>query len=88
MGIIATARADFTAAFAAFKATSPTRVQRRRYVAALVTAGQEWLAKHDAQDNAAAQVFADSKPAQFSTFVDALPEPALDAVDPLADAVP
>jgi hypothetical protein len=84
MGILATARADF----AAFKATSPTRAQKRRYVAALVTAGQEWLAKHDAQENAAAADFAASKAAQFNAFVDALPEPALDAVDPLADAVP
>jgi hypothetical protein len=88
MGLIATARNDFTAAFAAFKATTPTRAQRRRYVAALVTAGQEWLARFDAQENAAAADFAASKPGQFSTFVDALPEPALDAVDPLADAVP
>jgi hypothetical protein len=87
MGIIATARADFASAFAAFKATTPTRAQRRRYVAALVTAGQEWLARFDAQENAAAQDFAASKPGQFSTFVDALPEPALYAVDPLADAV-
>ena len=87
MGIIATARNDFTSAFAAFKLTTPTRTQRRRYVAALVTAGQEWLARFDAQDNASAADFAASKAAQFNAFVDALPEPALDAVDPLADAV-
>jgi hypothetical protein len=85
MGILATARADFTAAFAAFKATTPTRAQKRRYVAALVTAGQEWLAKHDAQENAAAQDFAASKPGQFDAFVGALPEPVLDPVDPALD---
>jgi hypothetical protein len=87
MGIIATARNDFTAAFAAFKLTTPTRAQKRRYVAALVTAGQEWLAKHDAQENAAAADFAASKPGQFDAFVGSLPEPVLYAVDPLADAV-
>ena len=83
MGIIATARNDAAAAFAAFRAaTTPNRAQRRKYVAALVTWGQEWLAKFDADDNGAAQAFADSKPGQFKTFVDALPDPALDPVDP------
>lgn len=83
MGIIATARNDAAAAFAAFKlATTPTRTQKRKYVAALVTWGQDWLAQHDAQENAAPVAFAESKPAQYATFVDALPEPSPAAVDP------
>lgn len=83
MGIIATARADAAAAFAAFKAaTTPTRAQKRKYVAALVTWGQEWLARFDAQEAAAPVDFAASKPAQYSTFLDALPEVTPDPVDP------
>jgi len=83
MGIIATARNDAAAAFASFKlATTPTRTQKRKYVAALVTWGQEWLARFDEQENAAPADFAASKPAQFNTFVDALPEPSPAAVDP------
>lgn len=83
MGIIATARNDFAAVFSAFKAaTTPNRNQKRRYVAALVSAGQEWLSKHDAQDNAAQVDFAASRPAQYQTFVDALQEPTIDPVDP------
>lgn len=88
MGIIKTARNDFSAALAAFKASTTTnRAQRRKYVAALVTAGQEWLARFDAQDNAAASDFAASKPGQFNAFLDALPEPVLDAA-PATDPVP
>lgn len=83
MGIIATARTDFDAVRAAFvTATTPNRAQRRKYVAALVDAGNEWLAKFDAQDNAAPSDFAATKAAQFKTFTDALPEPALAPVDP------
>lgn len=83
MGIIATARNDAAAAFAAFKlATTPNRTQKRRYVAALVTWGQEWLARFDEQENAAPADFAASKQAQFTTFVAALPDPTLDPVDP------
>lgn len=83
MGIIKTARDDFAADVAAFKAAStPTRAQLRKYVAALVDAGNEWLAKRDAQDVAAPSAFASSKQAQFNTFVDELPDVALDAVDP------
>lgn len=83
MGIIKTASDDFDADVAAFKlSATPTRAQLRKYVAALVTRGQTWLSKRDADDNGAAQAFADSKPAQFSTFVDALPDPTLDPVDP------
>ena len=82
MGIRKTASDDFTAAFAAFKATSPTRTQRRTYVAAIVNAGHEWLAKFDAQDNAAPADFAASKASQYQTFTDALTDPALNPVDP------
>ncbi len=88
MGIIKQAADDFDAALAAFKAaTSPTRAQRRKYVAALVTRGQEWLARFDAQDNAAPADFAASKAGQYKSFVDALPEPTLDAA-PATDPVP
>lgn len=76
-------RQQFLTALDAIKLAATTRAVRRRQVAALVTAGQEWLAAHDAQDNTAAQAFANSKPAQFSTFVDALPEVVVDAADPL-----
>lgn len=83
MGIIKTAADDFDAALAAFKAaTSPTRAQRRKYVAALVTRGQEWLARFDAQANAAPADFAASKAGQFRAFTDALPDVALDPLDP------
>ena len=83
MGIIATARADATAAFAAFKlATTPNRAQRRKYDAALVTWGQEWLAKFDEQENAAPTDFAASKQGQFNAFLNALPEVTPDPVDP------
>ena len=83
MGIIATARNDAAAAFAAFKlASTPTRAQKRRYVAALVTWGQEWLARFDAQENAAPVDFAASKAAQYNTFLDALPEVVPDPVNP------
>lgn len=70
----------------ALKAATANRAALRRQVAALVTAGQEWLAKHDAQEAAAPADFAASKPAQFATFVDALPDvtvPAADPVDPV-----
>lgn len=83
MGIIATAHADAAASFAAFKlATTPNRAQKRRYVAALVNWGNEWLAKFDAQDARSASDFAATKPAAFNTFTDALPESVLDVVDP------
>lgn len=85
MGIIKTARDDFSAALAAFRAaTSPNRNQRRKYVAALVDAGNEWLAKHDAQEGAAPAAFAATRQGQYNTFVDGLPDIALDAVDPQA----
>ena len=88
MGIIKQAADDFDAALTAFKAaTTPNRAQRRKYVAALGTRGQEWLARFDAQDNAAPGDFAASKQAQYRTFVDALPEPVLDAA-PATDPVP
>lgn len=66
----------------AFRAATTNRRQLRRAVASLVTAGQEWLARFDAQENKAAADFAASRPGQFNTFVDALPDVTLDAVDP------
>ncbi len=85
MGINQQARADFSAIFAAFKAaTSPTRAQRRKYVAAIVDADNELLQKLDKQNTESAQAFADSKPSQYTAFVDALPDVTLDPVDPNA----
>lgn len=83
MGIIKTARDDFSAALAAFRAaTSPNRTQRRKYVAAIVDAGNEWLAKQDRQDADAPAGFAATRQGQFNTYVDGLPDVTLDAVDP------
>lgn len=59
-----------------------TRADRRAEVAAAVDLLNEWLAKRDAQDAAAAGNFAATKKAQFSTFVDALSDPDL-APDPV-----
>jgi len=81
MGIITTARTAFRSALATFKATTPTRAQLRRFVAAIVDAGNEWLAKHDAQESAAPVDFAASRTAQFNTFVAALPEVTIDDKD-------
>lgn len=81
MGIIATARSAFKAALATFKATSPNRAQLRRFVAAIVDAGNEWLSKHDAQESAAPQAFADTRTAQFNTFVATLPEVTIEDRD-------
>ncbi len=84
MGILKTARTAFRASLATFKATSPNRNQLRRFVAATVDAGNEWLAKHDAQEQAAPADFAATKPALYATFTAALPEPTL-AADPAVD---
>lgn len=87
MGILKQAADDFDADLAAFKlANTPTRAQKRKYIAALVTRGQELLAKLDAQDASAAADFAATKQAQFNTFVDALPEPTLSAA-PATDPI-
>ena len=75
-------RQALIAALPGLKAGTANRTQLRRQVAGLVTAGQEWLAKFDAADNAAASDFAASRQAAFNTFVDALPDPTLGAVDP------
>lgn len=75
-------RQQFFAALAAIKANTTTRSQRRRQVAALVTAGQEWLALRDAQDAAAPADFAASKASQYATFLDALHEVTVSAADP------
>lgn len=84
MGIRNDTRTDFAAALTAWRKANPTatRAQVRRYVAALTDAGQEWLAKRDAQDAAATTGFAASRTAQFATYVAALPDVTLDAVDP------
>lgn len=86
MGITATARTAFKAALSAFRATSPNRAQLRRFVAAVVDAGNEWLSKHDAQESNAAPGFATSRAAQFATYVAALPEVELDDRDDEAPA--
>ncbi len=82
MGIIKQARDQFAANVATFKGTAPSRTQMRKYVAAMKDAADEWLAKCDAQDNAAPNDFAASKQSQFNTFLDALPDPVLGDIDP------
>lgn len=86
MGIRKDARNAFKAALATWRTANPAanRAQVRRYVAYITDAGHEWLAKRDAQDNAAPQAFADSKQGQFNSFLDALPDVELDPVDPTA----
>lgn len=59
-----------------------TRDTRRAEVAAAVDLLNEWLAKRDAQDSAAATDFAATKAVQFKAFVGALPDPDL-APDPV-----
>lgn len=76
-------RQSFFVALDTIKATVTGRAARRRQVAALVNAGQEWLARFDAQEAAAATDFAASRPAQYATFVGALPEVTINAADPL-----
>lgn len=68
MGITATARTAFKAALTTFKATSPNRAQQRRFVAAVVDAGQEWLSKFDRQETEAPTGFAATRTSQFNTF--------------------
>jgi hypothetical protein len=80
-------RQAFLAALPGLKAGTANRTQLRRQVAGLVTAGQEWLAKFDAAINTTAADFAATKQAQFNAFTDALPDPALDVIDP-TDPVP
>jgi len=83
MGITKTARDDFSADLAAFKATTtPNREQLRKYVSALTNAGLEWLSKRDAQDTTALSDFAASKQGQWNSFTDALPDIELAPVDP------
>lgn len=82
MGIIKQARDQFDADLTAFKLTSPTRAQKRKYVAALVNAGNEWLAKFDADESAAPVAFAATRAGQFNTFVDGIADPTLAPVDP------
>lgn len=64
------------------KAGTAGRAALRRQVAGLVAAGQEWLAKFDAQESAAPVDFAASRAAQYATFATAIPDPTLGAVDP------
>lgn len=84
MGIIRQGSDAFDQAWTNFKDANPgaNRTQKRKFVAAVVNRANEWLAKFDAQDNAAPADFAATRQAQFSTFLDTLSEPALDAVDP------
>jgi len=49
------------------------RANIREDVAALVTAGQDWLARTDAQESGARSAFALDRPAQYKTFVESLP---------------
>ncbi len=85
MGVIATAaRNAFRSTLATYKATNPTKQQVRKFVVALGNACNEWLTSNDRQDATAAQQFADSRTAQFATFVATLAEVAL-GPDPVED---
>lgn len=81
MGIKRIAADNFEEDLAAFKASGPTRAQKRKYVAALVDRASEWLSKFDAQEAAAPANFAASKQAQFNAHLDALGEPELAVID-------
>jgi len=80
-------RDRFILDLAAIKAGTANRRAMRRQVANLVNAANEWLAKHDAQSNAAPQLFAEDRKAAFATFEAALPEVTISATDP-DDAAP
>lgn len=64
---------DALADFRANRTGNQRRAQIRADVANLVDAAQDWLARHDAQENGAQAAFAADRAAQFKTFVDALP---------------
>jgi hypothetical protein len=76
-------REQFIDALNTIKAEVSGRSARRRQVANLVSAAQEWLTKFDSQEASAAADFAASKPTQFSAFVDALPDVVVDPNDPV-----
>lgn len=80
-------RDQFILALAAIRTGTGNRRALRRQVANLVNAGNEWLARFDAQQNAAPQSFADSRPAALNTLLDAQPEVTIPTADP-DDAVP
>lgn len=65
--------------FRASRTGNQRRAQIRADVAELVTAAQDWLARHDAQENGAKDAFATDRAAAFRTFVDALPPVEPDA---------
>lgn len=66
-------RVQARALLVAVKAAT-NRTQMRAQVADAVNLLNDWLARRDAQDNAALAGFAADKPAQFNTYVDSLPE--------------
>ena len=83
MGIKTTARNDFLSVFTSFvSGSTPTRAQKRKYVAELGAVCNEWLYKWDAVDNDAANGFAASKQAQFKSYLDTLSDPTIDPVNP------
>jgi hypothetical protein len=73
---MATPRQWFRDALADFRANrtgNQRRAQIRADVANLIDAAQDWLARHDAQENGAQAAFAEDRAAAFRAFVDALP---------------
>lgn len=70
-------RAQARALVTAVKAGT-TRAQMRGQMADAINLLNDWLAKRDAQDAAAHAGFAADRPAQFNTFVDALPDIPVD----------
>lgn len=63
--------------FKANRTGNGRRARIRADVAELVTAGQKFLAEHDAQEAALPTAFAADKPGQYNTFVNA--QPIIDA---------
>jgi hypothetical protein len=70
-------RVEARAALAAIKAGT-NRAHLRGQVADCIDLLNHWLAARDAQDASALAGFADDKPAQFNSFVAALPDPPVD----------
>lgn len=63
---------------AALKAGTSGRAEMRAEMAAASDILHQWLNNYDVQMNQAASDFADTKKAQFKTFTDTLPDPAVD----------
>jgi len=71
-------RVQARALLAALKSGTATRQAWRSEVGDAITIMQEFAAKYDALVASSARDFAVSRPAQYQTFVDAIPDPTVD----------